>query len=79
MSVIIGVEPHKATHTVVVIDRSESELARARIRATRKQVPQLLRHDPSRSIMAVPDRPRYRRATSRTPDQMSQFSRSDRA
>jgi transposase len=43
MSVIIGVDPHKATHTAVAIDRSESELARARIRATRKQVPQLLR------------------------------------
>ena len=43
MSVIIGVDPHKATHTAVAIDRSESELARARVRATRKQVPQLLR------------------------------------
>lgn len=43
MSVIIGVDPHKATHTAVAIDRSESEVARARVRATRKQVPQLLR------------------------------------
>jgi transposase len=43
MSVIIGVDPHKATHTAVAIDRRESELARARVRATRKQVPQLLR------------------------------------
>lgn len=43
MSVIIGVDPHKATHTAVAIDRSEAELARARVRATRKQVPQLLR------------------------------------
>ena len=43
MSVIIGVDPHKATHTAVAIDRSESELARAKVRATRKQVPQLLR------------------------------------
>jgi transposase len=42
MPVIIGVDPHKATHTAVAIDRSESELARARVRATRKQVPQLL-------------------------------------
>jgi transposase len=40
--VIIGVDPHKATHTAVAIDRAEVELARARIRATRNQVPQLL-------------------------------------
>ena len=43
MSVIIGVDPHKATHTAVAIDRKEMELARARVRASRKQVPQLLR------------------------------------
>jgi len=43
MSVIIGVDPHKATHTAVAIDRTEAELARARVRVTRKQVPQLLR------------------------------------
>ena len=43
MSVIIGVDPHKATHTAVAIDRAEVELARARIRATRNQVPQLLK------------------------------------
>jgi len=29
MSVIIGVDPHKATHTAVAIDRNESEVARA--------------------------------------------------
>jgi transposase len=43
MPVIIGVDPHKATHTAVAIDRNEAELARARVRPTRKQVPQLLR------------------------------------
>jgi transposase len=42
MSVIIGVDPHKATHTAVAIDRTEVELARARVRATCHQVPQLL-------------------------------------
>lgn len=31
MSVIIGVDPHKATHTAVAIDRSETEVARARV------------------------------------------------
>ena len=34
MAVIIGVDPHKATHTAVAIDRAEVELARARVRAT---------------------------------------------
>lgn len=42
MSVIIGVDPHKATHTAVAVDCNEVELARARVRATRNQVPQLL-------------------------------------
>jgi len=43
MAVIIGVDPHKATHTAVAIDHTEAELSRARVRATRKQVSQLLR------------------------------------
>lgn len=42
MSVIIGVDPHKATHTAVAVDHTEVELAHARVRATRNQVPQLL-------------------------------------
>src|SRR5918994_1112777 len=42
MAVIIGVDPHKATHTAVAVDHTEAELSRARVRATRKQVPQLL-------------------------------------
>jgi transposase len=42
MTVIIGVDPHKATHTAVAIDSTEVELGRTRVRATRKQVPQLL-------------------------------------
>jgi transposase len=42
MTVIIGVDPHKATRTAVAIDSSEGELGRARVRATGKQVPQLL-------------------------------------
>lgn len=42
MSVIIGVDPHKATHTAVAVDREEVELARAKVRATRNQVSQLL-------------------------------------
>ena len=42
MAVIIGVDPHKATHTAVAIDRTEAELGRAKVRATRKQVTELL-------------------------------------
>jgi hypothetical protein len=37
MAVIIGVDPHKATHTAVAIDRTEAELGRAKIRATCKR------------------------------------------
>lgn len=42
MGVIIGVDPHKATHTVVAIDDTEAELGARRVRATRRQVEQLL-------------------------------------
>lgn len=39
MSVTIGVDPHEAMHTAVAVDRTEAELARARVRATRKPGP----------------------------------------
>ncbi len=42
MSVIIGVDPHKATHTAVAIGLAEEELSRVQVRATRNQVAQLL-------------------------------------
>jgi transposase len=42
MQVIIGVDPHKASHTAVAISVSEDELARKKVRATRAQVEQLL-------------------------------------
>jgi transposase len=42
VNVIIGIDPHKATHTAVAIDQGEDELARVRLRATRRQVAQLL-------------------------------------
>jgi transposase len=42
MQVIIGVDPHKASHTAVAISTSEDELARKKVRATRAQVEQLL-------------------------------------
>jgi transposase len=42
MSVIIGVDPHKATHTAVAVDRAEEELARKKVRAGGRQVDQLM-------------------------------------
>ena len=43
MKVIIGIDPHKQSHTAVAIDSKEKELARVRVRATRRQVEQLRR------------------------------------
>ena len=40
--VLIGIDPHKASHTAVVIDRDEQELARATVRADRGQIGELL-------------------------------------
>ena len=42
MQVIIGIDPHKATHTAVAVDGSEDEISRLKIRATRDQVAKLL-------------------------------------
>jgi transposase len=42
MQVIIGVDPHKASHTAVAIDDDERELDAVKVRATRQQVAQLL-------------------------------------
>ena len=42
MDVIIGVDPHKATHTAVAIDANETELGWRQVRATSRQVELLL-------------------------------------
>jgi transposase len=42
MSVIIGVDPHKATHTAVVIDRDEQPIATLEVVADRCQTERLL-------------------------------------
>ena len=42
MSVIIGVDPHKGSHTAVAIDSGEAALGQLKVRATRRQVDQLL-------------------------------------
>src|SRR5881227_3235486 len=42
MTVMIGVDPHKGSHTAVAIDGDEVELASVTVRATRRQVDELL-------------------------------------
>jgi transposase len=42
MTIIIGVDPHKASHTAVVIDRDEVQLAKVKVRASCQQVDELL-------------------------------------
>jgi hypothetical protein len=43
VKVIIGVDPHKASHTAVAVDDREDEIARVTVRATRRQFEQLQR------------------------------------
>jgi transposase len=42
MHVIIGIDPHKASHTAVAIDGNETELCAKKVRATRRQVDELI-------------------------------------
>lgn len=42
MNVIIGVDPHKASHHAVAVDDHEQELAQISVRATRTQTTRLL-------------------------------------
>ena len=42
MEVMIGVDPHKGSHTATMLDRAERELTRITVRAGRRQVEQLL-------------------------------------
>lgn len=42
MQVIIGIDPHKNTHTAVAIDSTETEVGSLQVRATKSQTSQLL-------------------------------------
>jgi transposase len=42
MDVVIGIDPHKASHTAVALDRSERSIASVRVRTSTKQLEQLL-------------------------------------
>jgi transposase len=41
VKVIIGVDPHKASHTAVAVDDREDEISRVTVRSTRRQLEQL--------------------------------------
>ncbi len=41
MTITIGIDPHKASHTAVVIDNTECVLDEIRVRASSKQTHQL--------------------------------------
>jgi transposase len=43
MKVVSGIDPHKASHTAVAIGRDEDQIAEFKVRATSRQVEQLLR------------------------------------
>jgi hypothetical protein len=40
--VLIGVDPHKGSHTAVVVDDDEHELGRLKVRADRRQLERML-------------------------------------
>jgi transposase len=42
MNVMIGIDPHKASHTAVAIDGDEDQLSSFKVRATNRQVDQLM-------------------------------------
>jgi transposase len=42
MNVMIGIDPHKASHTAVAIDGDEDQLSSVKVRAARRQVDQLM-------------------------------------
>ena len=42
MNVVIGVDPHKASHTAVAIDEAKTSSPSVTVRATRRQVEQLV-------------------------------------
>jgi transposase len=42
VQVVIGIDPHKASHTAVVLDGTEQPLASTRVRASAGQLKQLL-------------------------------------
>ena len=42
MSVMIGIDPHKGSHTATVLDEAEHELGRLKVRAGQAQLAELL-------------------------------------
>jgi hypothetical protein len=42
MDVMIGIDPHKASHTAVALDGAEDQVSNVKVRATSRQVDQLI-------------------------------------
>jgi ribosomal protein L19E len=70
MNVMIGIDPHKASHTAVAIDGDEDQLSSVKVRATRRQVDQL---------MIVPSAAEKREVTGSTRSRPPERSKSEAA
>ena len=55
MNVMIGVDPHKGSHTATMLDRDERELRRIKVRAGNHQVGELLAPSSPSSSTAGPN------------------------
>ena len=53
MKVMIGVDPHKATHTAVALDGDEVELARLQVRTNTSQLKRLRSFHSVRRILTL--------------------------
>ena len=42
MNVMIGIDPHEASHTAVALDGAEDQLSSVKVRATSRHVEQLI-------------------------------------
>ena len=82
MSVIIGVDPHKASHTAVAIGGDERGMAKVTVRATYQQTPKLLAwaglaertwaiESAGGSVIAGPTTRRCRRSRPRRPTHLA--------
>ena len=58
--VVIGVDPHKGSHTAVAVDRDEKELGELKVRSSKKQCDVLLDWADRFDAAAVGDRVRVR-------------------
>ena len=67
MTVIIGIDPHKASHTACAIDDNERELAQVQVRAGRRQLEEFVAWAQPFPHRRVGDRVRQRARLSARP------------